>query len=61
MTMATSDLPAEGDTVQLNYNGPGYDPVFDVVDVENEYHIHLSNGATVYPKDFKAGRMEVVA
>lgn len=54
-------LPDVGDTVQMDYNGKGYDPVFDVVGIENDYHIHLSNGGTIYPRDFENDRFEVVA
>lgn len=57
--MEGNNLPDVGDSVKLNYNGPGYDPVFEVVDVEDEYMVTLSNGATVYPRDFESGRMEV--
>ena len=45
-----------GDTVQMAYNGPGYDPVFDVVDVYDDGVmrkpvVELSNGGEIYQSD----------
>lgn len=57
---ASESSVSVGDTIQLDYNGPGYDPVFEAVDIEHDYHIHLSNGATVYPQDIESGRLSVV-
>jgi hypothetical protein len=55
------DVPCEvGDTVQMDYNGPGYDPVFEVVEIEDGYSIHLDNGGTIYPRDFES-RFSVVS
>ena len=55
-----------GDTVQMDYNGPGYDPVFEVVDVYDDGVmrkpvVELSNGATIFQSQIgESGPFEVV-
>jgi hypothetical protein len=51
-----TEVPCEvGDRVRMTYQ-PGPSPVFEVVDVEKGYFIHLDTGATIFPRDFDDDR-----